>query len=267
LTTEPSAHEVALDSPDYQRYSAYEVESQPGGPYQQFLDWSGNVEFRRSKATGIALFLLLIAYPIFSVAFAGDPEDLKLLENDTVLLFTLIATIMMQWMMFLLLYVATYREQTFLRGLGLKKLRGTDIAWAISFLLVANLILLALAWILAQLGMPMPGEIQFLIPEDTTGRIVWVMVSATAGFCEEIAFRGYLMTRLRILGKTKTWLMPVVVSSLTFGILHAYQSLPGVIILSVYGLMFALLYIRTRSLWPCIIAHFFQDFTALFIPQ
>jgi hypothetical protein len=61
--------------------------------------------------------------------------------------------------------------------------------------------------------------------------------------------------------------MPVVVSSLTFGILHAYQSLPGAIILSVYGLMFALLYIRTRSLWPCIIAHFFHDFTALFIPQ
>ena len=231
------------------------------------MDWSGNKDFRRSKATWIALFLLLIAYPVFSVAFAGDPEDLKLLLDDTVLLFTLIATIMMQWMMFLLLYVASYREQTFLRGLGLTSFRAVDIAWAVTFLLVANLILSGLAWVLAQFGMPMPGEIAFLIPQDTTGRIVWVGVSATAGFCEEIAFRGYLMTRLRILGKTKTWLIPVVVSSLTFGILHAYQSLPGVIILSVYGAMFALLYIRTRSLWPCIIAHFFQDFTALFIPQ
>lgn len=231
------------------------------------MDWSGNKDFRRSKATWIALFLLLIVYPVFSVAFAGDPEDLKLLLDDTVLLFTLIATIMMQWMMFLLLYVASYREQTFLRGLGLTSFRAVDIAWAVTFLLVANLILSGLAWVLAQFGMPMPGEIAFLIPQDTTGRIVWVGVSATAGFCEEIAFRGYLMTRLRILGKTKTWLIPVVVSSLTFGILHAYQSLPGVIILSVYGAMFALLYIRTRSLWPCIIAHFFQDFTALFIPQ
>lgn len=183
------------------------------------------------------------------------------------LMITLVGTIMIQWMMFLLLYVATYREQTFLRGLGLTSFRAIDIAWAVTFLLVANLILTGLAWVLAQWGMPMPGEIQFLIPQDTTGRIVWVMVSATAGFCEEIAFRGYLMTRLRILGKTKSWLMPVVVSSLTFGILHAYQSLPGVIILTVYGAMFALLYIRTRSLWPCIIAHFFQDFTALFIPQ
>lgn len=231
------------------------------------MDWSGNKEFRRSKATWIALFLLLIVYPVFSVAFAGDPEDLKLLQNDTLLMLTLVGTIMIQWMMFLMLFVASYREQTLLRGLGLTSFRAIHIAWAITFLLVANLILAGLAWVLAQWGMPMPGEIQFLIPQDTIGRFVWVLVSATAGFCEEIAFRGYLMTRLRILGKTKSWLMPVVVSSLTFGILHAYQSLPGVIILTVYGAMFALLYIRTRSLWPCIIAHFFQDFTALFIPQ
>lgn len=231
------------------------------------MDWSGNHDFRKSKATWVALFLLLIAYPIFSVAFAGDPEDLNVLLDDTILLFTLIATIMMQWMMFMLLYVASYREQTLLRGLGLTPFQGIHVVWALTFLLVANLILTGVALVLAQLGMPMPGEIAFLIPKDTLGRIVWVLVSATAGFCEEIAFRGYLMTRLRILGKTKTWLMPVVVSSLTFGILHAYQSLPGVIILTIYGAMFALLYIRTRSLWPCVIAHFFQDFTALFIPQ
>jgi membrane protease YdiL (CAAX protease family) len=202
------------------------------------------------------------------VVFAGDPEDLAVLLNDTVLLFTLVATIMVQWLLFLVLFVATFREQT---------------AWAISFLLAANLILAGLAWFLAQVGLPMPGEIALLIPQDTAGRIVWVVVSATAGFCEEIAFRGYLMTRLRILGKTKTWVMPVVVSSLAFGICHAYQGWPvsslafgichayqgwpGLILLTVYGFMFALLYLRTRSLWPCIIAHFFQDFTALFIPQ
>ncbi len=190
-----------------------------------------------------------------------------MLLNDTVLLFTLVATIMVQWLLFLVLFVATFREQTGLLGVGLKPLRAVDFAWAISFLLAANLILAGLAWFLAQVGLPMPGEIALLIPQDTAGRIVWVVVSATAGFCEEIAFRGYLMTRLRILGKTKTWVMPVIVSSLAFGICHAYQGWPGLILLTVYGFMFALLYLRTRSLWPCIIAHFFQDFTALFIPQ
>ena len=113
----------------------------------------------------------------------------------------------------------------------------------------------------------MPGELGMLVPEDSFGRVVWVAVSFTAGFCEEIAFRGYLMTRLRILLKSKSWLIPVLVSSVVFGVCHAYQGWPGLIVITTYGAMFALLYIRTGSLWPCIIAHFFQDFGALFFPH
>ena len=52
-----------------------------------------------------------------------------------------------------------------------------------------------------------------------------------------------------------------------FGACHAYQGIPGLIVITVYGALFALLYIRTGRIWPCIIAHFFQDFSALFIPQ
>jgi membrane protease YdiL (CAAX protease family) len=113
----------------------------------------------------------------------------------------------------------------------------------------------------------MSGEIQFLIPEDATGRVVWVLVSFTAGFCEEVGFRGYLMTRLRLVGRFQSWLVPTIVSALIFGACHAYQGWPGFIILSVYGAMFSLLYIRTGSLWPCVIAHSLQDLGALFFPQ
>ena len=106
-----------------------------------------------------------------------------------------------------------------------------------------------------------------LIPEDWLGRVLWVMVSFTAGFCEETAFRGYLMTRLRVLGKLLNWVIPVIVSSVVFGACHAYQGLPGFILLTVYGVMFAFLYIRTESIWPCVIAHSLQDLGALFYPQ
>ena len=63
------------------------------------------------------------------------------------------------------------------------------------------------------------------------------------------------------------WLIPVILSAVVFGACHAYQGLPGFILLSIYGAMFSILYIRTKSIWPCIIAHFFQDFSALFFPQ
>ena len=147
--------------------------------------------------------------------------------DKTLLLFTLIGTIFIQWLIFLLIFATAYRERTGLRGLGLKPIRLMDFGWAAAFLLASNLILAALAWVLAQVGLPMPGELAFLIPTDPVGRVVWVMVSFTAGFCEEIGFRGYLMTRLRILGKSKSWIIPTVASSLVFGVCHAYQGLPG----------------------------------------
>jgi len=179
----------------------------------------------------------------------------------------LVTTIVMQWCVFLLIYVTTYREQTGLAGLGFKYLRLVDFAWGVAFLLASNAVLAGLTWFLGQISLPMPGEISFLIPTDPTGKVVWVAVSATAGICEETAFRGYLMTRLRLMGRFSNWIIPSVVSAVAFGACHAYQGLPGFIVISVYGAMFSLLYIRTGTIWPGIIAHFFQDFTALFIPR
>ena len=131
----------------------------------------------------------------------------------------------------------------------------------------ANLILTGCAWLLAQIGLPMPGEIMMLIPTDPFGMVVWVVVSFTAGFCEEAMFRGYLMTRLKLVFGIDGWVIPTIVSAVVFGACHAYQGWPGFIILTIYGVMFSLLYIRTRSLWPLVIAHFFQDVSALFFPQ
>jgi len=187
--------------------------------------------------------------------------------NQGILMVLLVSTIIMQWMFFILIYISIYREQTGLSGLAFKKIRGIDFLWAVAFLLAANLILSGLGWFLAQVGLPMPGEIALLIPSDPVGRVVWVAVSFTAAFCEESMFRGYLMTRLRLVGEFKSWLIPTILSAVAFGACHAYQGLPGFILLSIYGAMFSLLYIRTKSIWPCIIAHFFQDFSALFFPQ
>ncbi len=217
--------------------------------------------------TWLSLGFLFLFYPGIQLAFPMDLASLKELLTETILQLSLIITIMLQWVMFLIIYVATFREQTGLGGLGLNRIRGIDFAWAIAFLLSSYLILSGIAWVLAQVGLPMPGELSLLIPKDPLGQGIWVVVSFTAGFCEEVAFRGYLMTRLRILGKTRGWLIPTAISALVFGICHAYQGIPGVIVITIYGVLFSLLYIRTGSLWPGIIAHSLQDLGALFLPH
>ena len=198
-----------------------------------------------------------------------DPTELlrRLSAEQFLLLMVLIATIIVQWGIFGVNWLGAYTESTGLKGLGFKPLRLIDFAWAISFFLAALLILSGLAWLLAQVGLPVPGEVGNLIPKSAFGKGVWVAVSLTAAVCEEVAFRGYLMTRLRLLLKTKTWVLPTIISSVIFGSLHLYQGFGGFILIAVYGLLFSLLFIHTRSLWPCIIAHFIQDFGALFYPQ
>lgn len=237
-------------------------------PMAVFKLQTDNGLFRRTLWTFASLGILLVFYPGLSLIGIGDdPTELLRNLNQGVLIFLLVVTILFQWTIFLVNYVTLYFEGTGLAGVGLTRLRTIDFAWGGAFFLCAWLLLTGLAWLLGKIGLPLPGEIELLIPKDAFGKVVWVAVSFTAGFCEEIGFRGYLMTRLRIMGRFRSWLIPTVVSAVAFGVCHAYQGVPGFILISVYGALFSLLYIRTGRLWPCIIAHFFQDFGALFLPR
>lgn len=250
-----------------QRIPAYDVSEGINSPSTIFKMNSGNIDFKISYFTYFSLFFLLILFPAMSMQSMDDStEILKQLENMDNYFF-IISTIVFQWMLFSLIFLSTKMEQTGLNGVGLKKFRGIDFAWGIAFFLGASLVVVgSLAWFLAQFGLTIPGEIEFLIPTDTTGRILWVVLSFSAAFCEEIVFRGYLMTRLRLTGKFKTWFFPVVASALAFGVSHSYEGWAGIILISIYGALFSWLYIRTGSLWPGIVAHFFHDFMALFFP-
>jgi len=217
--------------------------------------------------TWLSLFILLIAYPALSLAGLGqDYSTLLKGMSEGVLIFLLVVTVLFQWSIFLVNYAATYLEHTGLKGLGLRRLRLLDFAYAFAFMLAAWVILSGLAWLLGRIGLPSGGDIGWLLPKQTSGKIIWVFVSFTAGFCEEVGFRGYLLTRLKIIFGLKSWVVPAIISSLAFGACHVYQGWPAFILITIYGLLFSVLFIRTGRLWPGIIAHFFWDLGALFFP-
>ncbi|MFQ5499345.1 MAG: type II CAAX prenyl endopeptidase Rce1 family protein, partial [Candidatus Zixiibacteriota bacterium] len=190
---------------------------------------------------------MLLFYPGISLGFNENPSALLKGLNEGTRIVLLVSTIVMQWSLFSLIYLAVFREGTSLLGIGLRRFRWIDAGWALAFLLGSNLILSGAAWLLGQIGLPMMGEVGLLVPEELFGKILWVGVSFTAGFCEEIMFRGYLMTRLRLVGRLPNWLWPTVISAVAFGVCHSYQGWPGLIIITIYGVLFSLLYIRTGS--------------------
>jgi membrane protease YdiL (CAAX protease family) len=87
----------------------------------------------------------------------------------------------------------------------------------------------------------------------------WLTVAwTTAGFGEEIIWRGFLMTRVAgLLGEgRRAWITSLVLTSTVFGLLHLYQGLSGVFMTGISGLLLGSLFLLSgRNLWLPIITH------------
>lgn len=100
-------------------------------------------------------------------------------------------------------------------------------------------------------------QLGFLIPGTTLELLVWCSLSITAGFCEEIIFRGYLQRQFASI--TGSMLVGVLLSAAAFGAAHGYEGGPRMLLIGAYGLMFGLLAWWRKSLRPGMIAHAWHD--------
>lgn len=103
-------------------------------------------------------------------------------------------------------------------------------------------------------------QIGFLAPRSMFDVALWLGLSATAGFCEEIIFRGYLQRQFTRLVRNR-WLALLVVSIL-FGLGHGYEGAPRMALIGVLGFGLGTMSLLRQSLRPAMIAHTAQDVAA-----
>jgi len=101
------------------------------------------------------------------------------------------------------------------------------------------------------------SAVRSLIPQTRPEIVLYLLLALTAGFCEEIVFRGYLQRQFSILAGTPY--AGLLLQGLIFGAAHGYQGVKYMLLIAVYGCMFGVLALMRRSLRPGIIAHFLQD--------
>ena len=92
--------------------------------------------------------------------------------------------------------------------------------------------------------------------------LVWV----SAGFGEEIIFRGYFMRQLvKFFGESKVSIvLNIVLLACFFGFMHSYQGITGQLVTGFVGALLALIfYLRHYDLWFIIAVHGFFDTIAL----
>jgi len=133
-----------------------------------------------------------------------------------------------------------------------------DVAAAAVFWIAAAIILAAIALVLKATGLSAPQKtLMALAPSTPLELLIWMVLSMSAGFCEEFVFRGYFLRQFGSVG-AGVWL-GVLCSSLLFGVSHGYEGAAGMIAITAYGAMFCTLALVTKSLRPGMIAHAWHD--------
>lgn len=159
-----------------------------------------------------------------------------------------------------------------LRGLTLRELIGgswprwtailRDIGIAIAFFIVANIVYGTLAKLL---HVDPGARLKSIMPHGGAQIAVYLLLSLTAGFCEELIFRGYLFRQFTVLGKSVT--AGLLLQAILFGLAHGYQGPKLMLIVTVYGCLFGALAAWRRSLRPGMIAHALQDSVIVLIAR
>ncbi|HET7226325.1 MAG TPA: CPBP family intramembrane glutamic endopeptidase [Candidatus Eisenbacteria bacterium] len=100
------------------------------------------------------------------------------------------------------------------------------------------------------------AHVASIVPR-TRAEFAWFQpLAVTAGVCEELIWRGFLVWAFR------PWLGlwgAALASAVSFGFAHSYQGRRGVINTGVIGALFGLLVITTRSILPGIVLHALVD--------
>jgi CAAX protease family protein len=95
-----------------------------------------------------------------------------------------------------------------------------------------------------------------LLPHTPREMSRFVLLSVTAGICEEVMFRGFLLWYLASL-------IPVIpallIGAALFGMAHAYQGSHGVLRTGIVGAALVILYVLSHSLWLPMLLHAFVD--------
>lgn len=144
-----------------------------------------------------------------------------------------------------------------LKTITARELIGTfrwfDVPLAAAFYFGSRFILLEIQRALG----PAPSRMGGLMPVTTAEKIAWIAVSITAGFVEELTFRGYLQRQF--VSWTHSNAAAIATQAIVFAVAHSYQGVKPTIAIFVFAVLFGALAHYRRSLVPGMVAHACTD--------
>jgi membrane protease YdiL (CAAX protease family) len=173
-------------------------------------------------------------------------------------------TILVEWLVLALVIVGVRLHGsplTVVFGERWRSLRQvfTDVGIALVFLIVSIMVLS----VLGGHNKGPDASTAFLFPHGRAETSMWILLSLTAGICEEGLYRGYLQRQF--MAFTKSAAIGIALSAAAFGAAHAYQGWRHAVQISMLGAMLGVLAYWRKTVRPGMISHAAQDILAIFV--
>lgn len=139
------------------------------------------------------------------------------------------------------------------------KMFGLGVIFSLSIYIILFIFSKKLRQKLATFFNDQTENIHFMLPVTVEERILFGLVSLTAGVCEEIIFRGVMLYYFENMPFHFSTVALIIGISLLFGIVHLYQGWKGVLSTAYLGGIFLYIYLVTGNLWISITIHFLVD--------
>jgi membrane protease YdiL (CAAX protease family) len=153
-------------------------------------------------------------------------------------------------------------EKKNMASIGLGKFKRRHLGWGV---LVYILVLVASSisgFLLQSFGLPSLRSLQPLIKGYDFATLFGLFLTGT--FLEEVFYRGYLIERMTILTRHR-W-FAAFMSWLLFTLVHLkFFGLGPTIDTTVVSVALVMLYMKEKSIWPCIVVHGINDALAFLI--
>lgn len=153
-------------------------------------------------------------------------------------------------------------EKKNIASIGLGKFKWRHLGWGV---LIYILVLVASSisgFLLQSIGLPSLRSLQPLLKRYGFATLFGLFLTGT--FLEEVFYRGYLIERMTILTRHR-W-VAAFTSWFLFTFVHLkFFGLGPTIDVSVISAALVLLYVKEKSIWPCIVVHGINDALAFLI--
>ncbi|MEK6262059.1 MAG: ABC transporter permease subunit/CPBP intramembrane protease [Planctomycetota bacterium] len=205
----------------------------------------------------LILLLQFLSMKAMQTAMAGAKDDNRALLSMQLLMIQQIALIATPALMMGVMLTTSLRRTFSLRWPGYGRLM-----WAILLPFALHPLTvelqMSLQWFFPK---PPPGLAETLELMSSKKLPLWLVLlafAATPAICEELAFRGFLLSGFRRSGKVG---LAIALSSLTFGIIHMIPQ--QVFNAALLGVVLGTICVRSRSLLPCVAFHFVYNALAV----